>query len=96
MATDAEIKARARARMIEGAKKYALADRTDPFAMDRMVAHIDNGVASVHRPANEEYDLASGPAFYSADTYREAHKIVGSDGSEQTYDLMVFRNVVRP
>ena len=94
--TAAEAKARARARMIEGAKKYALADRTDPFAMARMVTHIDNGVAAVHRGPNAEYDLAAGPAFYNAEVYREPRKIVGSDGKEQVFDVMVFRNVVRP
>lgn len=94
--TDAEIKARTRARMIDGAKKYALADRTDPFAFRRMVTHIDNGVASVHRGLNKDYDLAAGPAFYNAETYREPRKIVGSDGQEQVFDIMVFRNVVRP
>lgn len=91
-----EIKARARARMIQGARVYAAADRTDPFAMARMVTHIDNGVAGLHRGLNKDYDIAPGPAFYNAEMHREARKIVGSDGQEQVFDVPVYRNVVRP
>jgi hypothetical protein len=94
--TEAQIKAKSRARMIDGARKYALADRTNPFAFRQMMTHIDNGVASVHRGLNKDYELAAGPAFYSAETLREARKIIGSDGQEQIYDIMTFRNVVRP
>jgi hypothetical protein len=93
---EAEIKAKQRARMIQAAQVYARADRTDPFSMMRMMTHIDNGVASIHAPANRDYDIAAGPGFYNAEMHREARKIVGSDGKEQTFDVPVYRNVSRP
>ena len=36
-----------RQRMIEGAKRYAAADRSDPFAFNRAMTHINNGVAGL-------------------------------------------------
>lgn len=96
MMTEAERKARDRARMIQAAKVFAAADRTDPFSMARMVTHIDNGVASIHAPANRDYDIAAGPGFYNAEMHREARKVTGSDGKEMTFDVPVYRNVVRP
>jgi hypothetical protein len=95
--TEAEIKARSRARMLDAARLYAKADRTDPFAMMRMVTHIDNGVASVHRSANAEYELSPGPAFYNAEQHREQYQVFQHGSTTPvTVDRVVYRNVVRP
>lgn len=93
--TPAQIKALSRARMIDGARIYAKSDRTDPFAMARMVTHIDNGVASVHRPANADYELSPGPAYYNAEMHREQHQLKQGD-EVISVDRVVYRNVTRP
>lgn len=88
---------KARERMIEAARPYIRSDRTDPFTAARVMAHIDNGVATISRPENRDYDIQSGsPGFYTATQHREARKMRGSDGSMQTYDVPVYRAVARP
>ena len=91
-----EAQERARQRMLVGAKRHAEWDRTDPFTMDRMLTHIANGVASIHRAANVHDEVAAGPAYYDAEGYREPRKAIGHDGKEMTYDVMSYRSVVRP
>jgi hypothetical protein len=43
-------------RINEAAKRYAEADRTDPFAYARAMAHIRNGIADVDSDGNPHYD----------------------------------------
>jgi hypothetical protein len=86
----------AKGNMLRAAQVYARFDRTDPFALRRAVTHIEIGLASVHRGPNNEWSVDAGPAFYDAEQHREARKIVGHDGTVQTYDIPVYRNVRRP
>jgi hypothetical protein len=84
-------------RLISGAKRYALADRTDPFAYARAVTHIKNGVASTSRPESPDYDLAPGTsAYYNADIGLEYRSATRANGSKFEWTVMSFRNVVRP
>ena len=83
-------------RMSEAARRYAAADRTDPFALSRAMSHIACGVASPHRPANKDYDLSAGVGYYDAEPQRELRKATGHDGREIEFDVVVYRNVVRP
>jgi hypothetical protein len=95
----AERKEQDRLRMTTAARHYAAADRTDPFAYRRAVAHIANGVASISRPRSERdsgYDLDSGPAFYSAEPQREMRKGIGYGGEEIEYAVTTYKNVVKP
>ena len=69
---------------IEAAKRYAEADRTDPFTFSRAMTHMANGIAGFTEKGED--------AFYSADDYVETR--VTAAGSE--YPVVVYRNVVRP
>lgn len=86
----------ARSRMVEAARRHAAADRTDPFTYLRALTHIENGVASINRGPNQEYDTPSGPAFYDAEPSKELRKVTGYAGREMVAEIMTFRNVVRP
>lgn len=87
----------ARHRMIEAAKRYAAADRTDPFAFRRAVSHINNGLATIIRgERNKDFDLVPAvTSFYDADAQRETVKIQAGD-REIEADRIVYRSVVRP
>lgn len=82
------------ARMMDGARMYAKADRTDPFAYARAVTHIKCGVATVIRGEhNKEMDLdRAATAFYNADSYVYDREIAGI-GNVPTVG---YRNMVRP
>lgn len=69
---------------IEAARRYAEADRTDPWAFDRAMAHMTNGICG--------FTENGADAFYSADAFVEER--VTALG--QTYPVTVYRNVVRP
>lgn len=83
----------AKSRMIDGAKRYAAADRSDPFAFRRALAHIECGVATVIRGEHSrEYDLdRAQTGFYAADAYTYEREIKGL-GKVPTVG---YRNVVR-
>jgi hypothetical protein len=84
-------------RMIAAALRYAAADRTDPFAFARAVAHINNGLATVARgERSNTFDLvAAQPAYYDADAQREVVKMVGA-GGEIDVERITYKSVVRP
>lgn len=48
-------------RMIEGARKYAKADRSDPFAFNRAMTHIANGICGFNQNGQD--------AFYDAEEF---------------------------
>lgn len=79
--------------MIQGARRYAQADKSDPFAFSRAMSHINSGVARPSFDGNgNRHD-----AYYDAQEARE--KRVSSrpfsDGST-TYDVTVYRDMKRP
>ena len=45
-----------RNRLVEGAKRYASYDRSDPFTMDRCCSHIRQGLCKSINPFREEVD----------------------------------------
>lgn len=70
-------------RMTEGALAYALADKSDPFAYGRALAHTANGVASIDGDKN---------MFYSAERGSEERKLP----TGETFQVTVYRNATRP
>jgi hypothetical protein len=72
-------------RRIEAAKRYAFADRSDPFAFARCMTHISNGIAAHFIQDGKD-------AFYNADAFQETRML--PDGRE--YQATVYRNMVRP
>ena len=77
------------ARMIEGAQRFAQANKSDPFAYGRAVAHINSGVAQWARQDGM-------PAFYDAHEVAEERSLVRSDGSVMRWTATAYRNQICP
>ena len=71
-------------RIIDGARAYAAADRSDPFAFNRAMSHMKNGISSVGARGED--------AFYKAEPYQETRYL--PDGRE--YLVTVYKNIQRP
>jgi len=69
---------------IDAARRFAAADKSDPFAYGRAMAHLRSGLAG--------YDARGNSCFYDAEEATETRKL--PDGTE--YQARVYRNVVRP
>jgi hypothetical protein len=81
-----DVKAMQRNRHIEGAKRYARANASDPFAFNRCMAHINQGIVGFNEQGEE--------AIYSAEEALEERPSPMGDGT--TYTVTVFRNIKRP
>ena len=82
------VQAAQRQRYVEAAKRYARANASDPFAFNRCMTHIDNGIVGIIRDGDKEGE----EAIYTADEFleeRQAH----TGGS---YTVTAYRNVKRP
>lgn len=71
-------------RMRDGAKLYAKADRSDPFAYARAITHILSDICGYNEKGEE--------AFYNALEYPETRK---TEWGEK-YIVPAYRNMVRP
>ncbi len=78
-----------RQELIHGAKMYAAADKSDPFAARRCMAHINSGIASVWSERNGNVVMESG---YQAEVYEETRRL--PDGRQ--YQITQYRNMKRP
>lgn len=72
-----------RGHMIEAAKRYAAANKSDPFALPRAMLHINNGICDVDQHGRN--------SFYDA-LESEKERML-PDGT--TYMVKVYRNVER-
>ncbi len=77
----------------EGARRYAAADPSDPFAYARAKAHIKTGIGSIDplkKDCVDSYDAESGTES----------RVLPEDGErtkeERTYQVVVYRNRRRP
>lgn len=75
-------------RMLEGARNYAAADNSDPFALARAMTHLRNGIASFG-PRGED-------AFYSAEPYPETRQIALPQGGVLEWQATAYKNRIRP
>ncbi len=57
-----------RARQIEGARNYAAADKSDPFAFNRCMTHILNGVADYRTDPVADANYSATPTQVMAKT----------------------------
>jgi hypothetical protein len=73
-------------RLVEGALNYAAADRSDPFAFNRAMTHIKNGICK---------DGATYEAHPTQEMRHLEPGMVFSDGTN-TYPVTVYREVKRP
>lgn len=71
-------------RLIEAAKRYAAADRSDPFAFNRAMAHLSNGVCTGDKN------------HYDAELHHELRSIEMPNGHKLEWQAEVYRNLVRP
>lgn len=71
-------------RMLEGARNYAAADRSDPFAYSRAITHIRTGIADISQGGEDR--------FYSAEPFTEQRVL--PDGT--TYSATAYKNIRRP
>lgn len=78
-------------RYVEAAKRYAAADRGDPFAFSRAMTHINNGIASVLGDGRD----ATYDATESTETRKLPNGITFADGSSE-WSVPAYRNMVRP
>lgn len=76
-------------RMLEGARNYAAADNSDPFALARAMTHLRNGIASLSNERGED-------AFYSAEPYLETRQIALPQGGVLEWQATAYRNRIRP
>lgn len=85
-------------RMTRAASEYARADRTDPFAVARAMAHIKSGVAAVRRGAsNADYDLeAMQESFYDAKPRRVEEDVLHNGVVIGSKTVVRYYSVVRP
>jgi hypothetical protein len=69
---------------LAGCQRYAEANRSDPFAYNRAMSHLRNGICGFNNNGEE--------AFY--DATRDVEERTAPDGTK--YQVPVYRNVIRP
>jgi hypothetical protein len=84
--TTSQKKPRQDRRLVQGAQRYALADRSDPFVFNRAMTHIGNGIATMARARDDV------PHNYDAEAAKETRKL--PDGTP--YEVTVYKNMRRP
>ena len=72
-----------RNRLVEGAKRYASYDRSDPFTMDRCCGHIRQGLCKSINPFREEAD-------------EEGNKRMVPTGLPWHWDEPIYETIRRP
>lgn len=85
---------------VKATERYAYADRSDPFAFDRAMTHLQTGIAN-HRQDDGDYPRSAGnPAFYNANVVVEETTTEDSPfailGDVRKRNVIRFRNVMRP
>ena len=75
-------------RMLAAAERYARADKSDPFTYNRILSHIENGVASVNNGKDKH-------GYYDAEEYAE-HREYQHEGRTVKYTVPAFKDMVRP
>ena len=79
-----EIQQKVHARKVQGCINYAMANKSDPFAFNRAMTHVSNGIVGYLKDGSE--------AFYSATPTVEMREL--PDG--QTYPATVYHDMKRP
>lgn len=92
-AKKAELEAQRAQVMDLAARRYAAADRTDPFAYRRAVTHIKSGVAQF-AVSDDQGNLI--PAYYDAQGYQEKRSYTKTNGELVEYAVPAWKNMIRP
>ena len=78
-------------RWTEAAKRYADADRSDPFTFARAMTHIRTGIVG--------FKDRGGEAIYSADEHMETRQLPAGmkfSNGDTEYQVRAYRNITRP
>ena len=75
--------------LVAAAKRYAAADKSDPFAFARAMSHSANGIASYANKNGQS-------AIYDAELYYEPREIKMPDGKTLSWQAGCYRNIIRP
>lgn len=86
-----------RQRLIDGARRYAAFDRSDPFTMARVMSHIKNGICANRVQLFREDRHAGDPGGYDAKATPVKRTTAGrfSDGSNE-YLTTGYGSISRP
>lgn len=76
------VQANSRQRLIDAAKRYAQADRSDPFAYNRAMSSIVNGISTPE-------------AHYDATIGVERRSYTKADGTKVEYTVPSYSNIKR-
>ena len=91
MRTESNMK-KSHSQRAEDARTYAAADKSDPFAFARAMAHMKNGICGFNQNGQD--------AFYSADEQQETRHLekINDQGQKylEEYQVPAYRNRVRP
>ncbi len=79
-----------RERMEQGARRYARADRSDPFALNRALSHLDSILAV------EQFDKHGRPLWYDAKPVTVEYTSSDHASESKLYYKVEYRDVVRP
>jgi len=94
--TQAIIADKAYARKVEGAKQFARAQRSDPFAFARAMAHIRIGICEpYHDNRKRKMVDCNYEAKPTTVTRPLPEGVTFADGSD-TYEVLEYTNMVRP
>ncbi len=82
-------------RAIAGARRYAAADRSDPFAFARALTHIRVGIVQPFREEGQDHKTPSGAVMYDATPFTEMREVELTSGKTMV-PYTVYRNITRP
>lgn len=100
-----------RQRIMEAGERYAQFDKSDPFARDRIISHIINGIAQPTRGSRNLLNEAANrdehgksihvpygemEAYYDCDVGTEERSFTNARGDEVKYTVPTYRNLIRP
>jgi len=71
-------------RFVESAKRYALADKSDPFAFARAMTHVNNKIVGSLQNGED--------SIYNAEPFQEERVTI----TGKAYFVTVYRNITRP
>lgn len=88
--TLAEHQAKIWRKLVDGARNYAAADKSDPFAFARAMTPVNNGIAQIAIGEHGEK-----PLCYEAEQFAETRSYE-MDGRTVEYTVPAYKNIARP
>lgn len=89
--------AKRRQAQIDAAKRYAASEKSDPFALNRAMAHIRNGIVGFQVDKNGKPTAEK--AWYDADHFQETRSLpdgMSFSNGDKTYLVDAWKNITHP